>query len=93
MIMEKPLPETYKPGAVFQITEAHGRQGWIGAFVMATEVKSCGIQGFVQIIETHEKHGCAYIRLPWDQIDYIGTALLVPAPSHEEPEPSTKEQT
>src|SRR3990167_9159784 len=30
----------HKVGDVFQITEEHGRNGWIGAFVMATEIKT-----------------------------------------------------
>jgi hypothetical protein len=69
----------YSPGDVFQINEKHGRNGWIGAFVLATEIKSFGIQGFVTHIETHDAQRQAYIRLPWDEIDYIGRAPLIPA--------------
>lgn len=68
----------FKPGDVFQINETEGRQGWIGSFVLATEIKSWGIQGFVSHIETHEKQTRAYIRLPWRNIDYIGHAVLIP---------------
>lgn len=67
----------HREGDVFQINERHGRNGWIGAFVLATEIKSWGIQGFVSHIETHDKQGRAYIRLKWDEIDFIGHAALV----------------
>lgn len=68
----------YSRGDVFQINEKHGRAGWIGAFVLATEIKSFGIQGFVAHIESHEQQNQAYIRLNWDEIDFIGKAPLVP---------------
>ena len=71
-------PDDYAVGDVFQINEKHGRNGWIGAFVMATEIKSWGIQGFVSHIETHEQQSRAYIRLKWDELDYIGRAPLIP---------------
>lgn len=66
-------------GDVFQITEAHGRQGWIGAFVLATEIKSWGIQGFVVSVKTHDEQQRAFIRLKWEEIQCIGHAWLVPA--------------
>lgn len=63
-------------GDVFQINEKHGRAGWIGVFIYATEIKSCGIQGFATRIETHEQQNRAYIRLKWEEIDFIGHAVL-----------------
>ncbi len=69
----------HTPGDVFQITEAHGRQGWIGSFVMATEIKPWGIQGFVPIIKTHDEQNRAYIRLKWSEIEFVGHAPLMPA--------------
>jgi hypothetical protein len=63
---------------VFQITDIHGRDGWIGCFVQASEIKSWGIQGYVCIIETHDKQSKAYIRLNWNEIEYIGKAVMVP---------------
>ena len=76
----QPLAPTagYAVGDVFQINEKHGRNGWIGAFVMATEIKSWGIQGFVSHIETHDQQNRAYIRLKWEELDYIGHAQLIP---------------
>ena len=67
-----------QPGDVVQINEVHGRGGWIGAFVMVEEVKAWGIQGFVHHIETHDNHGRMYIRLKWEEIEFIGKAALVP---------------
>lgn len=89
--MTNPPDNTIQPGTVFQITEGHDRKGWIGAFITATEVNSLGIEGYVQVIQTPEKHRRAFVRLPWSHIDYIGMAVLVPAPEPEEQEPPTKE--
>lgn len=70
---------THTPGDVFQITEVPPeRIGWLGAFVLATEVKSWGIQGFVHHIGSHEVPGQAFIRLKWADIEYIGRAKLLP---------------
>lgn len=72
--------ENRQAGDVFQINELHGRNEWIGAFVLATEIKSWGIQGFVHSIQTHNEAGQAYIRLNWDEIDFIGRSVLQPTP-------------
>lgn len=71
----------YKAGDVFQIIEKHGRKGWIGAFVLATEIKSFGIQGFIAHIVTHDLQQSVYIRLPWDEIEFIGHTALIPNPN------------
>jgi hypothetical protein len=72
------MQEQYKPGDVFQITEP-ARAGWTGAFVLATEITSWGIVGFVAMIENHDKQNQAYIRLPWSDVSYVGAAAIVPA--------------
>lgn len=69
----------YQIGDVFQINERHGRAGWVGAFLMATEIKSWGVMGYVHMIETHEEFGRAYIRLKFEELDHIGRAALIPA--------------
>ena len=74
-----PQVRDHRPGDVFQINERHGRGGWVGAFVTATEIKSWGIQGFVYVMKTHDEHAEAYIRLKWDEMDHIGRAVLMPA--------------
>lgn len=68
-----------KVGDLYQITEPHGRKGWVGAIVMATEIKPWGIQGFVHVVESHDQSGRAYIRLKWEEIEHVGFAHLIPA--------------
>lgn len=70
----------YSAGDVFQIVAvAEGRDGWLGAFVMATEIKSWGIQGFVHHIESHAAPAQVFIRLKWDELAFVGRAKLVAA--------------
>lgn len=70
---------TLNPGSVVQITdESPGRGGWLGAFVLVTEVKSWGVLGFVHCIKSHDEASEAYIRLTHDQYEYIGEACFVP---------------
>lgn len=57
--------------SVVQVNEK-GNQDWIGCLVQVSEVKLWGIQGWVQI----PKSGQAYIRLKWEEIDYIGQAVM-----------------
>ena len=78
----------YEIGDVFQINERHGRRGWIGAFVTATEINVWGIQGFVHCLKTHDEYERAYIRLSWDAVCYIGGAALIPQDVHITPETS-----
>jgi hypothetical protein len=52
--MSRPKAEIHKPGDVFQINEKHGRAGWIGAFVLAEDIKSFGIMGFVAHVKTRD---------------------------------------
>lgn len=71
--------EKVVPGDVVQINEHHGRIGWIGCFVLVTEVHHWGIQGFVAApAASHEAQGKYYIRLTWKEIDYVGKAALAP---------------
>ena len=65
-------------GDVFQITEKHGRKGWIGCFVIAEKVATWGIQGLVSCPgETHEQQNQYWIRLKWDEIEFVGKAPLI----------------
>lgn len=82
-----------KPGDVFQIIgAAPGREGWHGAFVMATEMKSWGIQGFVHMIDKHNESGRAYVRLKWEEIEWIGSAPLVPSDEGQEEEKEEEQE-
>ena len=69
----------HKPGDVFQINERHGRNGWIGALLLAEYIKNWGVVGFLQVVKTHDENARMYIRLPWHEIDYIGHAALLPS--------------
>lgn len=71
--------ERIRIGSVVQITDMPpSHRGWVGAFLIVTELKSFGVQGFVQVIPTHDSFGQAYTRVRWDQIDYIGEAEMLP---------------
>lgn len=78
------MDERVQINSVVQITEMNEeRQGWIGCFVQVSELKSFGIQGWVQIPETHQQSGSAYIRLNWEQFEYIGQAVMCRPESEE----------
>lgn len=57
--------------SVVQVNES-AKEGWIGCLVQVSEVKSWGIQGWVQI----PMKGAAYIRLKFEEIEYIGQSVL-----------------
>lgn len=59
--------------SVVQVNE-NGGEGWIGCLVQVSEVKAWGIQGWVKI----PMQGEAYIRLKWNQVEFIGNAVLMP---------------
>lgn len=77
-----------KPGDVFQVNEQHnrngGRSGWVGAFILCTEVRSWGIVGFLHCCKEHDIAAKAYIRLPFEEVEYVGHAALVPETITEE---------
>lgn len=58
--------------SIVQVNE-NGNKDWIGCLVQVSEVKGWGVQGWVQIPQS----GQAFIRLKWDEIDYIGQAVMV----------------
>lgn len=49
-----------------------------GCFVLVTEVKSWGIQGFVQIPGDETKRGQAYVRKKWEEIEWCGHSVWAP---------------
>lgn len=63
---------------VYQINENHGRAGWVGQFVLATEERRWGIIGFVSVIKDHETQERAYIRLKHEDVDLIGETTFIP---------------
>lgn len=66
------MNDKIEKNSVVQINEK-GAEGWIGCLVQVSEVKTWGIQGYINI----PMQGDAYIRLEWDKIDYIGQATLI----------------
>ena len=57
--------------SIIQVNE-NGQKRWISCLIQVSELKTWGIQGWAQI----PMQGSAYIRLKWDQIDYIGEAIM-----------------
>ena len=64
--------ENVKENSIVQINE-NGGDGWVGCLVQVSELKTWGVQGWVQI----PKGGQAHIRLRWDEIDHIGESALI----------------
>lgn len=66
-------------GAVVQLDPAHhlgNANGFFaGCFMLVTEVKTFGAQGFVAMPRTRgEQPGQAYYRARWEEMEYIGQA-------------------
>ncbi len=76
MVMNKKA-QAIAIGDVVQINERYEKPGWIGAFVLVTELKTFGVMGFVHVIGNNQGSGRAYIILKWDVIDRIGSAALI----------------
>lgn len=68
------MDERIKPGSVVQANE-RAQQEWCGTLLTVGEVKPWGVQAWAHI----PMRGDAYIRLKWEQIDYIGEAVMMPA--------------
>ena len=60
-----------KKGSVVQANENSGE--WCGCLLIVDEVKDWGVQAGMKV----PFKGVAYIRLTFDQIEYIGEAILV----------------
>lgn len=69
---------TYEPGDLFQVNASHdpdgSRRGWVGAIVVATEIKSFGIVGYIHQLHDHQTRGKVWIRFDWNEIDFVGVA-------------------
>jgi hypothetical protein len=73
-------PRELEPGDVVQISpETFGNKAFAGCMAIVTEPKSFGCQGYVQMVgETREQHGGqTFIRLNWDDIEFVGHAVWV----------------
>jgi len=77
-------------GCVVQIIDVPDtHRGWLGAFVIVTEIKSWGVQGFVHVLDTHHTAGQAFTRLKWDRLAYIGDAVMLLGGSRESDHPGS----
>lgn len=63
-----------RENSVVQVNEA-GPKEFVGCFVIVTELRSYGIQGYPPIPDAG---GRAYVNLNWNEFEYIGEAVLVP---------------
>ena len=60
-----------KVGSVVQGNEKAG--DWAGCTLIVSELKSFGVQAYLKV----PFKGNAYIRLIWEQVEYIGEAVLI----------------
>lgn len=71
-------PRDLEPGDVVQIDPESG--GFFsGCFMLVTEPKSWGAQGFISIPRSRDElPGRAFFRARFDQMEYVGKAEWVP---------------
>lgn len=62
-----------KKNSVVQVNE-NGPEEWMGCLMQVSELKTWGVLAWVKI----PVQGNAYLRLKFEQIDYIGEAVLMP---------------
>lgn len=63
-------------GDVVQLGADVGNKAFAYCFMVVTEPKAWGAQGYVQALGTREDHGGqAYYRAKWEDMDYIGKAV------------------
>ena len=68
--------ESIKAGSIVQVDPNCSNKVFAGCFVVVTEVKPFGIQGYVQMTGKEDSiGGAAYIRLKWDDIEPCGDAV------------------
>ncbi len=74
-------PRELVAGDVVQISPTTLKDGFFaGCFMMVTEPKSWGAQGFIAIPGnrgTNPKE--AYYRVKWDDMEYVGRAEFIPS--------------
>lgn len=72
-------PATLKIGDVVQISPELKNCFFCGCFMMVTEPKSWGAQGFIAMPQGREElPGRAYFRCKWEEMEFIGHAVWVP---------------
>lgn len=76
---KKLAPIDVKADMVFQLDPENVKnQAFSGCFMVVTEAKPWGVQGFVQALgENRKPGGQAYYRATWEEIEYVGHAEWV----------------
>lgn len=70
-----PDERTLEPGDVVQLGPNVGNPMFAYCFMVVTEPKSFGAQGYVQMTgENGQPGGQAYYRAKWDEMHYVGKA-------------------
>lgn len=80
--MEKREPEEFVPGTVVQLNpETVKNAAFAGCFMIVTEPKSFGAQGYVQALGTRvAPGGAAYYRAGWEEMEIVGMAVWTSSP-------------
>lgn len=78
-MFRKPVQKIVRAGSVVQLNPTTCRnQMFAGCMLTVTEVKSFGVQGYVQALgENGNPGGQAYLRPTWGEIEFVGTAPFV----------------
>jgi hypothetical protein len=80
-------PRVLQVGDVVQLAPDVGH-AFGACFMLVTETKSWGAQGFVAMpLERGKAPGEAYMRATWEQMEFVGHASWVPADIAAEVEP------
>lgn len=67
-----------QPGDVVQLCPAVANPAFACSFMVVSEPKSWGAQGYVQVLGTRDgPGGQAYYRAKWDEMEFIGRAEWV----------------
>lgn len=74
-----PLDGQLKVGSIVQLNpETVGNKMFAACFLTVTEIKSWGVQGYVQSLgENGEPGGQAYYRAKWEEMELVGIAEWV----------------
>jgi len=69
-----------KPHDVVQLSPDVGNPNFAGCFMIVTEPKKFGAQGYVQVLGPDG--GRAYYRAKWEEMEFIGVAAFVAGDSN-----------
>lgn len=86
-------PSELRVGDVVQISPDLDNDFFPGCFMLVTELKSWGAQGFVSIPQSRtEPPGRAYARVGWADMELVGRAAWIPQDDMESREATRPER-